>query len=64
MSKEIYDGGAVIVEDGVVYVDILLILKRLGIPDTPAARDMAVKTIKDAFRGAMPEMPVYVVSLQ
>ena len=36
MSKEIYDGGAVIAEDGVVYVDIPLILKRLGIPDTPA----------------------------
>ena len=64
MSKEIYDGGAVIVEDGVMYVDIPLVLKRLGIPDTPAARDMAVKVAKDALRGVMPETPVYVVSLQ
>ena len=64
MSNKIYDGGAVIVEDGVLYIDIPLVLKRLGIPDTPANRDMAAKTIKDALRGLMPETPVYVVSLQ
>ena len=64
MSKEIYDGGAITVEDGVVYVDILLVLKRLGIPDTPANRDMAIKVAKDAVREVMPEMPIYVVSLQ
>ena len=55
------DNGAWWIEDGELHLDIPRLLKNLGLPDTEANRELAVKFVLELAAGELPRTPCVVV---